>query len=462
MRFKFKRQFILTSFFFFLCFAFQNCGQGFSIHSIEDLPSSQASSETPPGSSEPPTETKECVVAGVSYKPGSSLVGYALYSVVAPAQCGAKITRTCLSTGQFDGPPVFENCTQLSAQANSVDSLLPGEWMEVPNSMVQDSFPKVSPGGYSSAVIGAWGGGAYDTKRDRMILWGGGHGDYAGNEIYVFDLNTLKWTRVNEPSPVPSGVTEFRTGYYPDGGPVSRHTYNYIQYLPDPVDRFCTFGGAAFWQTGQYGSAHTDCFNFDLNQWETQKFSDATSFGIGANSAYDPVTASVWVSSGYGDMGMSKLDLKTGLWSQLWAPYSGAGYTLGYYRTSDIDPINRKMVAVGQGKVLTWDLTKSGLNYAEEITTSGPQNLVSSSSPGFVYVPELRAFVGWAGGPNLYQLDLASKSWTELPPAAGTKSIPPSVQNATGTFGRLRYSSKKKALVLVNSHNQNVFIYKVK
>jgi hypothetical protein len=38
--------------------------------------------------------------------------------------------------------------------------------------------------------MAAWGGGAHDTKRDRLIVWGGGHGDYGGNELYAFDVNT--------------------------------------------------------------------------------------------------------------------------------------------------------------------------------------------------------------------------------------------------------------------------------
>lgn len=107
-----------------------------------------------------------------------------------------------------------------------------------------------------------------------------------------------------------------------------------------------------------------------MNKWEPQKFSDATSYGIGANSAYDPVTSSVWAHAGYADMGMSRLDLKSGQWSQLWGAYSGAGYTLGTHRTSDIDPINCKMAAVDEGQVLVWDLTKFGMNDDDEISAS--------------------------------------------------------------------------------------------
>jgi len=47
----------------------------------------------------------------------------------------------------------------------------------------------------------AWSGGAFDTTRDRLVVWGGGHADYPGNELYVFDLGTLRWQRLTDPSP---------------------------------------------------------------------------------------------------------------------------------------------------------------------------------------------------------------------------------------------------------------------
>jgi hypothetical protein len=406
----------------------------------------------------------QCNLNGSTYQIGQTIRGYALYSVMAPAICGDKVTRTCLSNGQFDGPAVFDSCAQLTAQSNAIDALPPGEWMEVPNSMIKTVFPAVSVGGSPYAVVAAWSGGAYDTKRDRLIVWGGGHGDYAGNEIYVFDLNTLQWKRLNEPSPLDPKVSQFDSGYYPDGGPVARHTYNSLQYLPDPVDRFCAFGGGGYWQSGQYGTPHTDCFDFDRNKWETNKYPDTPSWGIGANSAYDPVTKSVYTHGGYGDTGLSKLDLSTNLWRQLWASFSNAGNDFGYYRTSDIDPINRKFVAVGKGKVMTWDLTKTGFNYSTTIATTGPQDIVmgASGNPGFIYVPELKGFVGWVGGSNLFKLDLPTQTWTAIPPLASSKVVPPAVQKNWGTFGRFRYSPNKKVLILMNSYDENVFIYKVK
>jgi hypothetical protein len=84
-----------------------------------------------------------------------------------------------------------------TALPNPVIANLPvNSWYEVPNSRLD----AVAPPGWSANVMVAWCGGAYDTKRDRLIIWGGGHNDYRGNEVYVFNLATLKWIRLSDPS----------------------------------------------------------------------------------------------------------------------------------------------------------------------------------------------------------------------------------------------------------------------
>src|SRR5881394_4000718 len=64
-------------------------------------------------------------------------------------------------------------------------------WQELPNTKLQDACPPDNFGGQNYAfnfncrmVISAWGGAIADTSRNRLILWGGGHSDYAGNELY--------------------------------------------------------------------------------------------------------------------------------------------------------------------------------------------------------------------------------------------------------------------------------------
>src|SRR5262249_55208648 len=74
---------------------------------------------------------------------------------------------------------------------STIDSLQAGQWFQVPNSNLSAVLPNPLPPGNPVNIMAAWSGGAYDTTRDRLIIWGGGHADYAGNEIYVFDVNSL-------------------------------------------------------------------------------------------------------------------------------------------------------------------------------------------------------------------------------------------------------------------------------
>ena len=97
----------------------------------------------------------------------------------------------------------------VSAQTVSEDifsSLQPGQWYEVPNSKMAEVVPvtgidNIRNNSGPEGIMSLWSGGTYDTKRDRLIVWGGGHMGYGGNEVYVFDINTLQWTRLNDPSP---------------------------------------------------------------------------------------------------------------------------------------------------------------------------------------------------------------------------------------------------------------------
>ena len=105
----------------------------------------------------------------------------------------------------------------------------PRTWLEIPDTHMRKvafQWPKsVRRYGNVRNVIGAWCSAAYDTKRKRLIAWGGGHSDYAGNEIYVFDVSKRKWERVNDPS---TKLDRLRGETYPDGMPRSVHSYEYL------------------------------------------------------------------------------------------------------------------------------------------------------------------------------------------------------------------------------------------
>src|ERR1043165_5863805 len=70
--------------------------------------------------------------------------------------------------------------------AGSLDSVPTGRWYQFPSSRMDAVQPSPLPAGYIQAVMVAWSSGVYDTDRERLVVWGGGHSDYAGNEVYAF------------------------------------------------------------------------------------------------------------------------------------------------------------------------------------------------------------------------------------------------------------------------------------
>lgn len=333
----------------------------------------------------------------------------------------------------------------LLAQSDPIANLKPGEWYEAPNSRLRQVAP-ANPPGDVSCVITCWSGGAYDTKRDRLIVWGGGHGQYAGNEIYVFDVNKLQWERVNDPSADVGG--DERTGLYPDGTPRSRHTYNYIQYVP-VIDRFCSLGGAVFYPSGQVGTDKTYGFNFDAKKWEL--FASTPTSGIGSFSAVDFTTGHVWQ---HGPCCEASVLSRYDPVKNVWAIYGDKQGWLGYYRTAAIG--KNKFVAIGDGEVLVWDLKNPGESPVN-LQTTGGDSVVKAQSPGFDFDRISNRFVAWHGGQTVYALDLDMRTWKKH----DGRGANPGAPAQWGTFGRFRYMPSKNAFIVVNSVDDNVFIYKL-
>lgn len=335
-----------------------------------------------------------------------------------------------------------------------IATLPAGQWCEVPNSHMRDVAFQW-PAGVTftingvgvSGVMSLWSGGAFDSNRDRLIVWGGGHAGYAGNEIYAFDVSTLRWTRVNDPS-IPVGED---TPYAADGGPTSRHTYDYVEYVAS-IDRFCTFGGAGFYSSGQTGTKNTDCFDFDALKWEKRAANPDNGLMTGAKAAYDPVSGKVFVQTGL-QGSLSSYDPANNKWTL----HSQGG--MDDYLTLAIDPVRRKLIAVGQGQQVVADLANPGAGFSS-LPAAGDLTVVNAQAPGLVYDPVSDRFVGWNGGANVYTLNMDTKVWSKIVPATGNTTTPTAAQGA-GTYGRFRYVPSKNAFIVVNDIDEDVYVYKL-
>jgi hypothetical protein len=124
-----------------------------------------------------------------------------------------------------------------AGRPGALDAACPNSgWCELPNTKLESVCADRATG--CSGVLRAWNGGVADLPRHRLMFWGGGHGNYFGNEIYALDLTNLSLKRLNDPSPQ-RGCVEALS----DGKPNSRHTYDGLVYL-EKSDRVYMFGGA--------------------------------------------------------------------------------------------------------------------------------------------------------------------------------------------------------------------------
>ncbi len=165
----------------------------------------------------------------------------------------------------------------------------------------EDQIP--APIGYTMGnpdrVISAWGSMAIDSKRSQLIFFGGGHANYSGNEIYLFDLNTLLWKRGSLPSDVINlhGDGQFFAVDGPFNAPASAHTYDNSLYLPI-VDRFITFGGGKFYNgvifVKEDGITQTGPYLWDPNLANANKVGGTTGSHVNPELYPDVLGGQMW------------------------------------------------------------------------------------------------------------------------------------------------------------------------
>ena len=333
----------------------------------------------------------------------------------------------------------------------AIDALGPGEWYEIPETPVRDvdwSADHTGQGrGDISSIIGGGSGGAYDTKRDRLVIWGGG-GTSTRNDLYAFDLNLATWVRCTDPSPFADGAetNTFGVVTHPDGAPVSRHSYDNLDYLPPPIDRLYLGGGhfASEAETKSY------LFDFDTDTWESGP--DITSATVGGHGGVDGDNI-VW-QQGAGQLPRSVLS-QVDVVAHTSSDHAEFVSFYGQGSTSDVDPNRRLLVAVGSDQTRVWDL-ESPDDASVVWNTTGDREVENTFGPGVAYHPASDRMVCWAGGKDVYALDLDTKTWTRL---AGQGDVDPGP--ASSILGRWRHVPSRDIFIVVTSADRNVYVYRL-
>lgn len=337
-----------------------------------------------------------------------------------------------------------------SAAANPLLLNLPADtWYRVPQSKLLAAAPAtgflVGKGIHCvqgpAAVVDAWSGGAYDPVRRRMLVWGGGHSDYCGNELYAFDLQKLRWLRLTEPSLPP-----YNRDPLSDGRPVSRHTYDGLQFITH-ADRLWAYGGSRAYD-GEV-TRLTWVFDVARERWTNMAPRDGFSPGAGhaanLSSAYDPVSRRIFMRD---PMFLYAYEFDTNSWHRLkdWA------HSWGQQR-GVVDPGRRLYFTIGSGEFQVYDITGNS-DVSDRWAAEGGAHIVRAPAPGVDYDAKADALVAWAGG-DVRVFDLEGRAWSRK---SGRGA--PAAQNPNGTFGRFRYVPEYNVFVLVNAANDDVYIYK--
>jgi hypothetical protein len=351
--------------------------------------------------------------------------------------------------------------------------LCPGPgWCELENTRLRSvcpdaaQYPDIQANEGCGGVINDWSGGAADEKRNRLIVWGGGHRGYFGNEVYALDLDAVSMRRLNDPSSMDGVDTDDCTSpeAYVDGRPSSRHTYDGLAVFPD-ADRMFSVAGAGI----PCGYAVTGTWTLSLGSIETSPNGAATPWeqmkpdphptkaSYGVVSDYDPVTKAVIVNDTYN---LWSYDLATNHYALLNDSNATSAH-IDYHMTGRVDPKRKLFVIVGGdaasgGGMQVFDL--GGSTHAQQDWTkrvTGCDALLSANSPGFAYDAGRDRFVGWAGGDVVYLFDPDAKKCETVTYGGGPKA------QENGTFGRFRYFPSLGVFAVVNDPNQNAHTLRI-
>ncbi len=312
--------------------------------------------------------------------------------------------------------------------------------------------------GWCSSVITAWSGGVADTKRNRLEIWGGGHNDYYGNELYALDLTQNRMLRLNDPTAL--AAPPECTGTLSDGKPNGRHTYGGLAYVTHR-DQMTVLGGAI---SCRAGGISADAWLLDFAKlastpnsadvWHrvTDNVADIGYGGIIGASDYDPVTRRVYSIDSHGDFLSFDPDVpKVSVLDS-----NGGG---GYHFTAVVDPVNRLFVIIGGGLAGAYPLDGSTHPYTEWTSSlTGCDDLLNVVYPGLTYDTDEKQIVGWASGAKVFVLDPVAKRCTTRTFSGDAPGAPPD----DGTNGRFRYFAAMKAFVLVNGADLDAYILKMK
>ncbi len=305
--------------------------------------------------------------------------------------------------------------------------------------------------------IFAYGGGAYDSDHDAVIIAAaGGHCDYSGNEVYRFDVVLGQWTRETDPTValIPHANTSTPSSWY-GIAPASRHLYDAETYLPAPLSKISILGGARWWDgnaTGDLVLYDTTAKTWSLAPVQPQYGTPCQAYDLGIDSTWD-ATHSLLLYQNYGRL--CAVNFAT---NQIWAVDDGTQPSDGDNRfyTALYDAGRNRFVLAGPGGIDYYDLSSFSPPPARQHLALTGVPWPGPYGPGFDCADAACSrYAAWMGGNVVFFIDGTTGAVTTEQGAGG----PVPAAQATGTYGRFRCSGNLGICVVVTGPDDPVWAY---
>jgi hypothetical protein len=232
-----------------------------------------------------------------------------------------EVGRSTASEAAASGAPPRPRPPRREAPASVSDTPNLGNLLNIIAQLPEGGWAKVNLNSYSSVwtpadlrplfglgnptpakIILAWSSFAWDSNRGNLMLYGGGHANYRGNDTYLWRGSTQMWERASLPSEmVQDSLGNWNAVDSADKAPASAHTYDNTLFFP-VADRLVVFGGAADANGGHYlrqasatTSRKTGLYLFDPSRADGDKVGGSTGSHVRRVAPYpDIVGGNMW------------------------------------------------------------------------------------------------------------------------------------------------------------------------
>lgn len=332
-------------------------------------------------------------------------------------------------------------------------------WSQLVNTKLQTVCPDNNFNGYDynfndkcSYVIKAWNSGALDKVNQHLYIWGGGHHDYYGNELYRINLQNQTILRLTDPGlPADPNAIPAQSELAPFDGsqPNSRHTYDGMAFI-DHANKLWAFSGGLSARL-PIRDQNTWIFNPQTNRWKIDRSTgDIPQQISGVVSAYHTGDGKIYLHD-RAALYSYDYDIDGGKYTKL-----NEQGSIGLGVNAAIDPISNTMLIIGGGHNVMYELDElRGYPRIELPTTLDGKYITGIDAPGLTFDSRTQRYYAWSGDGRVYYMD-EDREWHSLAIQGD-----PGSQVAAGTFGRFVYNPASDSFFLVNSMQENVYQLKI-